>query len=266
MKSVAVALLCVSAGTAAAGVINRPAVLNDIHTNLTMQVDQSFQGGATDVVARRYDLWNTTAPVSSTLTSVFRTGGQEIADDLNLTPQPIGSAGWLDTLGFAVGNATGNGALTGGVVRIAFYDQATGNVIPSVGGFTGFTANLPVLNLTTAGASSRINFPAGGLKSLGWYFGDTNAIYASLTVVSVLGTLPLADVGMQTRASATPIGSSTDNMVGVTTGPNPSGAFNFAGNPVANSAWFIDTDTVPAPGSLALLGLAGLVAARRRRA
>lgn len=43
---------------------------------------------------------------------------------------------------------------------------------------------------------------------------------------------------------------------------NPAGAtFNFGGNPVANFGW----EFVPAPSAMALLGLGGLVATRRRR-
>ena len=45
---------------------------------------------------------------------------------------------------------------------------------------------------------------------------------------------------------------------------NPAGAItNFGGNPVANFGWEFN---VPAPGSIALLGMGGLLVARRRRA
>jgi hypothetical protein len=45
---------------------------------------------------------------------------------------------------------------------------------------------------------------------------------------------------------------------------NPAGAItNFGGNPVANFGWEFN---VPTPGSIALLGMGGLLAARRRRA
>lgn len=268
MKSVAVGLFAVAGiavSASAAVVLTPPAVQNVLHTNLTAQIDRGPSGNI-DAVTHRYDLWTSTAPVSSVLNGVFTTGGQEIADDLHLTALAPGNAGWLDTLGFAVGIGTGTGTtFTGGVVKISFYDGVTGNAIPSLGGFTGFTANLPALALTGAGASSRVSFPAGGLKALGWFFGDNNSIYASLQIQSVLGTMPLANAGMQLRGGGTPIGSSTDVLVGVTAGPQPTGAFSFGGAPLANSAWLVDTDSVPAPGSFALLGLGGLVAARRRR-
>lgn len=65
------------------------------------------------------------------------------------------------------------------------------------------------------------------------------------------------------------IGSSADRFFQTTAAgsffgtANPAGSLtNFSGNPVGNFGWeFI----VPAPSSLALLGLGGLVAARRRR-
>lgn len=66
------------------------------------------------------------------------------------------------------------------------------------------------------------------------------------------------------------VGSSADAMF-VTTAAgaffptnNPAGAItNFGGNPVANFGWEFN---VPTPGSLALLGMGGLLGARRRRA
>ena len=266
MKSALIlASLGLCAGSALGAVIQPPAVPNILHTNLTGQIDGNSAG---DAVTNRYDLWQSVAPISSVLNGIFTTGGQEIADDLNMTALPLGNAGWLSSLGFAVANSTGAAGqtFTGGVVRIAFYNQATGLVIPSVGGFTGFTANLPTLALNSAGASSRISFADGALSGLGWYFGDTNNIYASLQIQSVIGTMPLASAGMQLRGGGTPVGTSTDNLYGIGTGPQPTGAFNFNGTPLANSAWFIHTDSAPSPGSSALLALGGLIAARRRRA
>lgn len=64
------------------------------------------------------------------------------------------------------------------------------------------------------------------------------------------------------------IGSSTDNFFTSTAAgsffnvPAPAGALNnFGGAPVANAGW----EFVPTPGALALLGLGGLAASRRRR-
>ncbi len=245
------------AGTAYAGPVH-PAQDRILHSNIMMQLDGGSTGGA-DAVTRVYDQW--TNPPSS-LTAVFTAGGNEIADDLNMLP--VG-AGWLDNLGMAVGNGNGPaGSLAftaAGQVQVAFYRQSDGSPILSIGGFSGFTAGVPVLN-AGPGGSSRLSFGVGALKSLGWYF-DTPNIYASLKILSAPGTggFTLANAGMQTRTGGV-VGTSTDSMFNFGT----SSFFNFGGNPVANSAWFIDVDNVPAPSSLALVGLGGLLAARRRRA
>jgi hypothetical protein len=250
------------AGAAAGDVVLTGADTNVLQTNLTMTMGGT---GSSDAVLRRYDEWTPAAAGTSALTSIFTTGAQEIADDLTFAPQ-VG-VGQLNTLGFAVANSIGpaGSSFTGGQVRIAFYDLTTGLAIPSINGFTGFTANLPVLALAPGG-SSRINFPAGGLTALGWYFDNRPGVYASLKFNTVTGTggFILDHAGMQTRNGGT-IGSSTDQLVGVTTGPQPTGFFSFGGTPFADSAWFIDTDSVPAPGSIALLGMGGLIAFRRRR-
>jgi hypothetical protein len=62
-----------------------------------------------------------------------------------------------------------------------------------------------------------------------------------------------ADAFFQTTAAGSFFG--TNNPAGTLT--------NFGGNPVGNFGWEF---VVPAPGSVALLGLGGLVASRRRRA
>lgn len=230
-----------------------------IQTNLTALTDQTVGAAGNDAVARVYDNW--TAP-PTVLNANYNTGNREIADDLNMLPNGVQ---WLQSLGFAVSNtaATGSGRnLTGGVMVIRFYNQATGAPILSVGGFNGFTANLPTLNLAPGG-SSRISFPAGSLATLGFYF-PTNAIYASLQFQSVTGTggFVMADAGMQIRNGGT-IGTSTDALFDVAAAVP---AFNFGGTPAANSSWFIDTESIPTPGTAAILGLGGLLAARRRRA
>lgn len=256
--------LCALAGVASADVTLTGGSGNVVNSGLTLMVDTGGQSGA-DVTIRRYDEW--TSP-PSTLNSIFNTGDQEIADDLTFVPQ-IG-VGLLTNLGFAVANSNGpvGSAFTGGQVRISFYDLGTGNVIPSAFGFTAFTANLPALNLAPNG-STRLSFGAAGaqaLNGLGWLFGNANGVYASLKYTTVTGTggFTIANAGMQARNGGI-IGSSTDNLYGIGPGPNPTGAFNFAGTPYADSAWFIETNDFPAPGSFALLGLGGLFAARRRR-
>lgn len=262
----AVSILALAAGSATADIVLQGSSANVLHTNLTLVAGADF-AGAGDASIKRYD--EHTAP-PSVLNANFRTGGQEIADDLTFAPQ-VG-VGLLTNLGFAVANSNGvaGSVFTGGQVRIAFYDIVTGLAIPSLGGFTSFTANLPAMTLAP-GAGLRVGFGAAGAQSLnavggGWYFGAATGVYASLQILSVTGTggFVIADAGMQLRNGGA-IGSSTDNLVGIGAGPQPTGFFNFAGAPYADSAWFIETNDVPAPSSVALLGLGGLIAARRRR-
>lgn len=220
-----------------------------------INLDGSVAGGeSTSAVNENYDNWRAAAQSgASNLTGLFVTGNHEIADDLNMIN--VG-AGLLDSCGFAVANANGatGSVFTGGAGTIRFYRQSDGGYI------NGFNFNLPALTLAP-GASSRISFAAGSLTSLNVFL--PSSIYASLQITSVTGTggFTIANAGHQLRAPIN-TGTSTDVLYDVTAG---GGGFNFGGNPLANSAWFIKTDNVPAPGSIALLGIGGLVATRRRR-
>jgi hypothetical protein len=269
LVSFAAALFALS-GFASADITLTGGTGNVLHTGMTLSLHtQSLPGG--DVTIRRYDEWADAATVpvgTSTQTSIFTTGTQEIADDLTFAPQ-VG-VGRLTNLGFAVANTGPAGSvMTTGQVRITFYDVTTGNVVPSVNGFTSFTANLPAALNLAANASARLSFGAAGaqaLNGLGWYFDNRAGVYASLAAITAVGTggFTVANFGQTTRNGGT-VGTSTDQMVGVTAGPQPTGFFSFGGTPYADSAWFIETNDVPAPSSFALLGLGGAFAARRRR-
>jgi hypothetical protein len=205
------------------------------------------------VVSRNYDNW--TNP-GSLLTSVFTAGANEIADDLNMTP-PAG-VGLLSTMGINVANSnspTGT-ALTGGSVLVRFYDMGNANAF-----IFGFTANLPALNLA-AGGSSRLQFAAAALEGFNVFLPQNILCSLQWNTATFSGTgASIANLGFQTRGPIN-IGASTDNLFNVTGGGTP---FNFNGAPLANTGIFIDTNSVPAPASAALLGLGGLIAARRRR-
>ena len=249
------------AGSAFGAVIH-PSSAPVRQANIQLVVDDRGGSAGTDAVTRRYDEW--TAPPSA-LNAIMTTGAQEIADDLTFTA--AAGVSRLNTLGFAVANSNGpaGSTLTGGQVIIRFYDLVSGLAILSVDGFNGFTANMPALSLAPGG-STRLSFGANALEGLNTYFDGRSGVFASLQYNSVTGTggFTIANAGMQIRNGGV-VGSSTDSLVGVTAGPQPTGFFNFGGNPFADSAWFIDTNDVPAPGSVALLGLGGLFAARRRR-
>ncbi len=236
-----------------------PAGASIVSQPVTGQAIQAFAVESTTgflprAVSRNYDNW--TNP-GSLLTGIFTAGNNEIADDLSMTP--IAGVGLLSTMGINVANSNApTGAnLTGGTVIIRFYDAGNANAF-----IGGFNATLPALNLA-AGGSSRISFPAAGLEGLNIFLPQNVLVSLQYNTVTFSGTGgSIANAGFQTRAPIN-IGSSTDNLFNVTGGGTP---FNFNGAPLANTGIFIDTNSVPAPGAAALLGLGGLIATRRRRA
>lgn len=231
---------------------------NLMQTNLIATTAETI---GVDSTTRVYDEW--TSPPSS-LVGILPVGDVEHADDVTMLPAAVN--GTLSNMGFAVANAAATGSgknLTGGQVAISFYDAATGSPILNGGGFGGFTANLPALNLAP-GSSSRIQFGAGALTSLGWVF-PTNSVSISLQFLSVTGTggFAMGDAGVQLRNGGT-IGSSTDEVKALLPvfGATP---LSWGGAPWADMAWYVDTTAVPTPGTAALLGLGALGVARRRR-
>ncbi|QOJ00784.1 MAG: hypothetical protein HRU70_09875 [Phycisphaeraceae bacterium] len=208
-------------------------------------VQDGFSGRAVNI---NYDRWN--APGSS-LQALYATGSREVADDLNMVG--VG-AGWLSHMGLSVANVNNTASnLTGGGGAIRFYRQSDGGFIG------GFNFSMPALNLA-AGGSVRLSFAAESLKALNIFLTDNIWVSTQFTTITWSGAGSIDNAGIQIRNPAI-IGSSADGIYDVTN----SQSINFGGNPLANNAYFIATDNVPTPGSLALLGLGGLVAARRRR-
>lgn len=243
--AVFVSALAMAAGVASAQLQSAP-----VHTSVPCFVAES-DDLMQRAVTRNYDNW-TNPP--SLLTGLFVSGTDEIADRLMMTPvAPIGRLSSMGLNAANVNSPTGS-ALTGGTIAIRFYDG------PSSAFIGGFNATLPALNMA-AGQSTRLSFPAGAL--IGLNINLTDDIFVSLqwSTATFSGEgASLANLGFQNRGPAG-IGSSSDEYLNVTTNTT----FGFGGNPVANTGLFIETDTVPAPGALALLGLGGLAAARRRR-
>ncbi len=240
-------VLAVLALAGLASVVNAEIVDNGVVTiDLAGNVVENDLFPAVDVEV--YDNWRAAAQGgASNLQALYRAGGNEIAELCNMT-----AGGQLGSMGLNVGNsaATGSGlVLTGGAGTVRFYNGTTGAYI------NGFNFTLPVLNLAV-GNSSRINFADGSLA--GFNFILPQSVFVSVQYTSVTGTVTLADVSHQIR---NPIntGTSTDGLIDVTTNTN----ISFGGNPLANAGLYIKL--VPAPSSAALLGLGGLLAARRRR-
>lgn len=247
-------------GFAAAAAVATPIIPNNaplINTVSAFAVDEDWTGGGAGprAVSEQYDNWRAAAQGgASNLTSVFVAGTNEIADDLTFGGPPLG-VGLLSTCGINIANANGptGSTLTGGQLAVRFYRLDDGTFI------NGFNANLPALALAPGG-SSRLSFPDGALESFNMFL-PASGVYMSLQVNTLTGTggFTTANAGYQTRGPIN-TGSSTDNMINVTTNSN----FNFAGNPLANGGLFVKTNDVPEPASFGLL-LVGALAFFRRR-
>ncbi|HRJ50148.1 MAG: PEP-CTERM sorting domain-containing protein [Phycisphaeraceae bacterium] len=121
------------------------------------------------------------------------------------------------------------------------------------------------------GFSGNINFGPGGLAA-GFFsiitFTGLDGLNMNLPTTNIIMTQKVtAKTGLANRlgiASLNPvnIGSSGDEMYIDSTTIGPAGYYTFANGP-AQPGYQIDL--VPAPGALALMGLGGLMASRRRR-
>jgi MYXO-CTERM domain-containing protein len=228
------------AGTAMAN----PELVSGPVQNVTL--DALVDGYSNRAVVRVYDNW--TVPPTA-LQGLFASGTNEIADDLAMT-----GGGLLTNMGLNIANVTGASNLTGGSVAIRFYDGGSGTFI------SGFNANLPALALP-AGGSSRLQFGPNSLNALNIVVPANAFVSLQWVTFTFAGAGTAADLGFQIRNGGA-IGTSTDGMINVTT----NSPISFGGNPLANTALYIEVDdAIPAPAALALLGMGGLVATRRRR-
>lgn len=180
-----------------------------------------------------------------------------VADDISMTASLNTGNGCTY---FEWSSANLNAAAFTARMRVRFYqpDGAGGGPGTYITGFS-FAA-------TTLNANSIQLWyynPAAGTVLLPQNF------WAGITFDTSGGTgtaAQMANVG-QGLFNPVDVGSSADKAFTTTASSdglvnNPAGSqFNFSGNPVANFGW----EFAPAPSSLALLGLGGLVAGRRRR-
>lgn len=185
--------------------------------------------------------------------------------DNTVTPITFGGAG--------AGNFLGDNLITTGTGDIRELEFSVGNAGAGAGTLTRVDVQIQVweldpdaLSYFQIGAATFDNIPvnvtAGQFTSL-----TATDLGISLTQTDILVLVRLSDpVGtglgnlLQVRANPVAIGSSTNDLVvGNAVGPTGFGAF--AGT--NNNLWY--RVAVPAPGSMALLGLGGLLAARRRR-
>lgn len=196
------------------------------------------------------------------------------------------------------GSALANGGASGGITRLVADDiSRTGAAGEALTEFTFSVANF---NTTAVSARARVRFYAA--DGAGGAPGTAIAGYSFNPISFASGSVALFTTGFLAGGAAMPVnfwagitfdnvgtgisdaqlsllgqgiygpptlGSSTDtafqtNLAGSHLVNNPVGSqFNFQGSPPANFGWRVST--APAPGAMALLGLGGLAAGRRRR-
>lgn len=224
-------------------------------TGAGFKVDES---GINDRV--QGDRYRNFANPPSVLLANFATGvNTRNGDDIAMVAP---GAGLLSDFGFSVSNlnANANQSLTFVRTTIEFFDAGGNNL----GGFfsdLNMVAILGGTGLGGAGAGVRLNYGAGALTGLNLYI--PNAAFVTQTFSGAVWLNGGTDnnIGQQIR-NPPAVGTSANGII--INGSYVSNPFGASG-PVANMSYFIQTDNIPAPSALALLGLGGLVAGRRRR-
>ena len=218
-----------------------------VFDNLTQGSTYSTQGGTTDIYWNAVYVPNTTGATSLSITQIkgymykksTYTGGSQVE-------VYVAKAFGTDLTNFyPTFSSPSGGAATGSQVASAV----------SLGGVTQNSVSTVTWTPTTA---VTVELNSGGLTNQSCFF-------VGFRFLNNSG----AKVGMLRSLSATPVtsGAFTDNaywksatnLAGLTSGP-----FSTAGA-VNTSAYQISGDLVPGPGSLAILGVAGILGSRRRR-
>lgn len=164
-----------------------------------------------------------------------------------------GSGKTLDTFKFAIfcsGSSTN--PLTSAVETIRFYRQSDGT---QIGAFT--------VNIGSLAKGYYSVYTVTALSSLNINF-DTNDVVVTQKLSSVVGATRMGTVfGNNITAAAPALGSTAPGMY-ISNTATTAGYYTFT-NYAANSNAVYQVGVIPAPGSIAVLGVAGLAARRRRR-
>lgn len=250
--------LVVAAGLASSALADGPNNNNPNWGNINsgMQaLDESQQGTFGDAVSTRYD--NHTNP-NAALTGSLAVGlGVEWADDLTLVP--VAGSNQITQVGWNAVNANTTAAVTASTMIVRFYDSL-GNLILTNDGFGGiqFTQGNIAANASVRFTSAVLPLAnAWTIPAASANFVYMSTTWGSATIASG-GTAANLSFGLRGPIN---VGSSADIIYNITAGTSG----NFGGAPLANFGLKVLTD-VPAPASLALLGMGGLIAGRRRRA
>ena len=163
----------------------------------------------------------------------------------------IGST--LDTFAFTVFCSGSSAAdLVSATETIAFYRLSDSSFI---GGFT--------VTLGPLAKGYYTNLSLTSLSSLGITF-DTNDVLVTQQLSNVVGATRMGVAfGSNNTSPAPAVGTTTAGLY-ITDAATAPGLYTFTGS-TANSNGVFQVGVVPAPGAMALLGVAGLVGGRRRR-
>lgn len=259
MKSVTVGLvgLALLAGTASASDImagdlvkvaefniGEAATLNETRSN------NPYYSNTTNFLGQAFANGGATNQSGNTITKM-------VCDDIEgIHPFFVGKQ--VTSIVFSVANLNSTAVSVRARIRFYLEDGASGGPGTYITGYTfnPFSFSAGVTNLT--GTVSGFTLPATKIWAGITFDNNTGGTGATLAQLNNFG------VGLFNPPT---VGTSQDRLfntsaAGSFVGNNPGGStFNFGGAPVANAGWSF----IPTPGAAALLGFAGLAAARRRR-
>jgi len=218
---------------------------NAVYSNVTTFAGQAFSpAGATAGITRLM------------MDDITSTGGMLTTIRFNITNLDVASFSARPRIRFWLADGAGGAPGTP-------YSTSINGGPPSVVGFS--------FNPITFAANSATTFTFDLVAGSSQFAIPSGTFWAGMTFDNAGPTATNANLNNLGMGIFGPpdVGSSADNFF-VTTNPgsflgtaNPGGTQqNFGGLPPANFGWEF---VVPAPGSLALLGLGGLLAGRRRR-
>lgn len=198
-----------------------------------------------------YDSTNFTTS-GATGFGVGATSSTDLAATYGDQANMVGAAGsTLDSLKFALFcSGSSANALTSATVTLRFYRQSNSSYI---GGLS--------VSVGSLGKGFYSVYTVNSLASLGINF-DTDNILVTQQLSNVVGATRMGTVF--SNASNTPALGSTNAGLYMSNSTTTAGFYTFTGFSSFSSGAY-QMSTVPAPGALALLGVASLVSTRRRR-
>jgi hypothetical protein len=253
-------IVALAAGTASASIVGGDTFAGDLHLLRSYTIGQPEGSHTRAYPGAAYSNVDNFSGASFVAGGAANQAGNTItrlaADDI--TPAAGFSGSNISRITFSVANL--NSANVSARARVRFYNgDGTGGAPGTV--LAGFSFNpisfAPGVSLFFFNPGAAFNIPSGTFWAGMTFDDNTGATGATAAQLNNLG---------QGVFNPPVIGSSADQIF-VTTGAgsflaaNPAGATQTIPGSVANLGW----EFVPAPGTLALLGLGGLMAARRRR-